>query len=64
MEQYLIPIILVAGLLLAIVLTRWINWYTWGANQAKEEAMNKRREARATMRKKSRTKEGNDGIER
>jgi hypothetical protein len=49
MEQYIILAILIAGLIVAAMLTRWINWYTWGANQAREDAANKRREARQAM---------------
>lgn len=50
MEQYIIPVILIAGLIAAVMLTRWINWYTWGANQAREDAAKKRRTARLAMR--------------
>lgn len=51
MENILIPLILIAGLGAAVVLTRWLNWYAWGENRQKKELMERRLKERAKVRK-------------
>ncbi|VAX24312.1 hypothetical protein MNBD_NITROSPINAE04-1050 [hydrothermal vent metagenome] len=60
MEQYVIPIILVVGIIGAALLTRWINWFTWGENRQREEAMRERIEAREATREKDRERSDED----
>ncbi|MGK7345057.1 MAG: hypothetical protein ACNS63_04540 [Candidatus Nitrospinota bacterium M3_3B_026] len=59
MEKYLIPLILVLGAVVAALITRWANWYTWGENMYKKKMTAKRMEARARARKEK--EEGPDG---
>ncbi len=51
MAQYLIPLVLIAGLIIAWYATRWINWFTFGENRYKKEQMEMRKKLRAEMRK-------------
>jgi len=37
MEQYIIPAVLILGVLAAAALTRLANWFTWGENRMKKE---------------------------
>lgn len=53
MENFLIPAILVAGLVGGVVLTRWLNWYAWGENRRKKEIMENRMKERAKTRKET-----------
>lgn len=53
MEEILIPLILIAGLVAAVVLTRWLNWYAWGENRQKKEIMDNRMKERAKARKEN-----------
>ncbi len=53
MGETVVIIILVGGLLLAYGLMRWINWYTWGENRAKKEALEKRMEERRAEREEA-----------
>ncbi len=59
MEQYLIPIALIGGLILSVMLTKLFNWYTWGENKYKKDALEHRMKARATKREKE--KDGKNG---
>lgn len=60
MSETIVIIILVGGLIAAYGLMRWINWYTWGENRAKKEALEKRMEEREEMRKKGTAKKNPD----
>ncbi|MBI4667209.1 MAG: hypothetical protein HY751_12470 [Nitrospinae bacterium] len=51
MERIIIPAVLILGLILAALLTKWANWYAWGQNREKREQMEKRMKERAAMRK-------------
>lgn len=53
MEEIIIPIILIAGLVGGVILTRWFNWYAWGENRQKKELMEQRRNERAKARKEN-----------
>lgn len=50
MEKFFIPAVLILGLVLAAILTRWINWFTWGENMQRREVARRRAEARAKAR--------------
>ncbi|MBI5816594.1 MAG: hypothetical protein HZB29_13400 [Nitrospinae bacterium] len=52
MEQYLIPAILIGGIVVAAMITRWANWFAWGENRMKKETLKKRMEERAATREK------------
>jgi len=52
MENLVIPAILVLGIIAAAIITRWINWFTWGQNQYKKDVAHKRREARGESKDK------------
>jgi hypothetical protein len=60
MEQIIIPLILIGGIIGGVYLTRWANWYAFGENQAREEAMEKRREERARLREEGAAKVSTD----
>lgn len=51
MEQILIPLILIAGIIGALFLTRLMNWYAWGENRHKKEIMENRMKEREKTRK-------------
>lgn len=51
MQEFLIPLILIAGVGAAVLLTRWLNWYAWGENRQKKELMEQRLKERAKARK-------------
>ncbi|HEB72540.1 MAG TPA: hypothetical protein ENI77_07960 [Nitrospirae bacterium] len=45
MEKYFIPLALVLGLILAAIVTRWMNWYAWGENRYKKKLRHVKRRA-------------------
>ena len=53
MEQILIPLTLIAGVIGAWFLTRWLNWYAWGENRQKKENMKNRTKERDKTRKEN-----------
>lgn len=46
MEQYIIPAILIIGIIFAVVITRWINWFAWGENRSRKQAAQQKRRER------------------
>jgi hypothetical protein len=53
MEQILIPLILIAGVIGALFLTRLMNWYAWGENRHKKELTENRMKEREKTRKEN-----------
>lgn len=53
MEQIIIPIILIAGIIGALFLTRLMNWYAWGENRHKKELRKNRMKEREKTRKEN-----------
>jgi hypothetical protein len=46
MEKYFVPVVLVLGLILAAILTRWMNWYAWGENRYNKKLKHAQRRAK------------------
>jgi hypothetical protein len=53
MDQILIPLVLIAGVIGAVFLTRWLNWYAWGENRHKKELIKNRMNEREKSRKET-----------
>lgn len=54
MEQYLIPLALIGGLIFSVVMTKLFNWYAWGENKYKKDAIEHRMKSRMSARKETR----------
>ena len=46
MEKYFVPLFLTLGIVLAVILTRWMNWYAWGENRHNKKLKHAQRRAK------------------
>lgn len=46
MEDYVVLLYLILGLILALIVTRWFNWLAWGQRRDRKNTEQERRRAR------------------
>ncbi|MBI5178970.1 MAG: hypothetical protein HZA04_06890 [Nitrospinae bacterium] len=46
MKTFLMAAVLVGGIVLAALITRWVNWFAYGENRARREKQKRETDAR------------------